>query len=628
VADVIWTMDMDFRFTYVSPSIFQQRGYTVKEVLDQSLDEVILPSSLEKALNLIAEKLSLIEQGDPEGWKPTVFELEQICKDGTTIWTSNNASILPGQDKKPKSILGVTIDITERKQSEEKLRQSEEKFRTAFKTSPSVITLTSVEDGTYVDVNDAFTKLLGYSHKEIIGESSIAINIWNDTKDRDLLVSGLKKDGVIENFETEFKGKNGQIISGLMSARTLEIENKKYLLGATQDITELKKNEKERLELENRLQQAQKMESVGTLAGGIAHDFNNILFPILGYTEMLLEEVSEDNKLRDSLNKIYTGALRAKDLVKQILTFSRQENSELKLMNLQPVIKEALNLMRSTIPTTIDIKQDIQDGCGAVNADPTQIHQIIMNLTTNAYQAMQETGGELKVSLNAIKLGEQDLINPDLKPGSYALLSVIDNGTGINKKSVEKIFDPFFTTKENGKGTGMGLSVVHGIVKSMNGAIGVDSEPGVGTEFNVYFPVKKNSLVKKKIQTKNSIQGGTERILLVDDEESILVMEEMMLTRLGYQVISYKSSIDALEAFRSDFAKFDLVITDMTMPDMPGNKLSGEMIRIRPDIPILLCTGFSETMSEEMSVSLGIKGLLMKPVVMKDFAQKIREILD
>jgi len=347
VADVIWTMDMDLRFIYVSPSVFQQRGYTVKEAMDQSIDEVLPPTSLEKSLNLIAAKLGLIEGDDPEGWKPTVLEVEQYCKDGSVIWTSINARFLSGPDKKPKSILGVAVDITVRKKAEEKLRKSEEKFRTAFATSPNSITISSIEDGIFVDINDGFIRLMGYSREEIVGESSSSLNIWNDSKDRDRLVSELKKTGLVEHMEAEFKSKDGQIINGLMSAQILDIENKKFLLSITQDITELKQSQRERLRLETQLQQSQKMESVGTLAGGIAHDFNNILFPVLGHTEMLLRDIPEDNPIHNNLKKIYKGANRAKELVRQILTFSRQEKSELMLLKLQPVIKEALKLLRA-----------------------------------------------------------------------------------------------------------------------------------------------------------------------------------------------------------------------------------------------------------------------------------------
>ncbi|WP_442875423.1 hybrid sensor histidine kinase/response regulator [Desulfobacula sp.] len=370
------------------------------------------------------------------------------------------------------------------------------------------------------------------------------------------------------------------------------------------------------------------MEAIGTLAGGIAHDFNNILFPILGYADMLIEDVPEDSPFLKGLNGIYTSALRASELVKQILTFSRQEGSELTLMKTQPIIKEALKLIRSTIPATIKIKHYIRADCNAIKADPTQIHQIVMNLATNAYHAMEKTGGELKVSLKEIELGEYDVITPDMIPGAYACLTIADTGKGMNKNLTEKIFDPFFTTKEIGKGTGMGLSVVHGIVMSMNGAIQVYSEPGKGTQFHVYLPVEKNLSEKQVTHSKIEIQGGTERILLVDDEEEIIAMEKQILERLGYQVTSRTGSVEALETFWADPDKFDLVITDMAMPNMPGDKLATGLIEIRSDIPILVCTGFSETMSEEKAASLGIKGFLMKPIVKKDLARKIREVLD
>jgi len=392
-------------------------------------------------------------------------------------------------------------------------------------------------------------------------------------------------------------------------------------LAIFRDITKFKK-------MATHLQQVQKMESIGTLAGGIAHDFNNILFPIVGHAEMLLEDVPEDSLTRDSLNQIYTSALRARNLVKQILTFSRQESSELMRMRMQPVVKEALKLIRSTIPTTIEIIQDINSDCGVIKADPTQIHQIVMNLATNAYHAMEETGGELKVRLKEIELGEYDVLRPDMKPGVYACLTITDTGTGMDKVITEKIFNPFFTTKKKGKGTGMGLSVVHGIVTNLNGTIQVYSEPGEGTQFHVYLPVEKNLAEEQVTHSKTQIQGGTEQILLVDDEEAILTMEKRMLERLGYQVTSRTSSLEALEAFRANPDKFDLIITDMAMPNMPGDRLSAELIKIRSDIPILLCTGFSETMSEEKAVSLGIMGFLWKPIVMKDLAHRIREVLD
>ncbi|MCP4551812.1 MAG: response regulator, partial [Bacteroidetes bacterium] len=383
----------------------------------------------------------------------------------------------------------------------------------------------------------------------------------------------------------------------------------------------------EELILNESLKQSQKMESIGTLAGGIAHDFNNILFPIIGYTEMLLEDIPNDSPFQESLNAIYTGALRAKDLVTQILTFSRQENREMKLLKISPIVEEALKLVRSTIPTTIKIIQDIRSDYSVIKADPTQIHQIVMNLTTNASHAMADSGGELRIGIKEVIIDRGKISTSAMKPGSYVCLFVGDTGLGMPQNVKDKIFDPFYTTKENGKGTGMGLSVVHGIVASLGGVIEVDSEYGVGTEFRVYLPIVETTQ-EQPIKSKKKIAGGTEKILLVDDEKNILEMEKKMLERLGYQVTSCLDSFEALEIFRSHPSEFDIVITDMAMPRMAGDKLSSGLVQIRPDIPVLLCTGFSETMSEKKAAAMGIKGFLLKPIVMKDLAQKIRDVLD
>jgi len=606
--------DLNFKTVEWNPAAETIFGYTKDEALSKHAAELILPEDMKELVDVIFQDL-ISEKG---GTRSTN---ENITKGGRRIICDWYNTALKDADGKVIGIASFVSDITERVQANEGLRKSEEKFRTLFHTSPNAITLTSAENGVYIDVNDGFTKMLGYSKEDVIGKTSAELNIWNDFKDRELLASGLKKYGLVDDLEADFKGKNGQIKSGIMSAHLLNIENKNIIFAITRNVTEQRK-------LESQLQQSQRMESIGTLAGGIAHDFNNILSPIVGYTEMVLLDTPEDSPVRDSLNQVYTSALRAKDLVNQILTFSRQDSSELMLMKMQPIVKEALKLIRSTISTTIEIIQDINPDCGVVKADPTQIHQIVMNLATNAYHAMEETGGELKVSLKEVELGEYDIITPDMTPGVYACLIVADTGVGMDKILTNKIFDPFFTTKEVGKGTGMGLSVVHGIVISMGGTIHVYSEPGKGTQFHVYLPVIKSAAEKPKIQTQVPIQGGTEQILLVDDEEAILSMEKRMLERLGYQVTSRTSSLEALEAFRSNPDKFDMIITDMAMPNMPGDKLSVELIKIRPDIPVLLCTGFSEAMSVEKAASLGIKGFLMKPIIMKDLAQKIREVLD
>jgi PAS domain S-box-containing protein len=613
ISDVIVIMDKDGIINYKSANITEHFGWSPDDLIGKHGLFTVHPDDQER----IGKELTRILIKDNA---KTRVEYQYLCKDGSFKPVELTAVNLVN-DPIINGVLANYKDITERRQKSEELRKSEEKFRLTFLTSLDAIILNRLDDGTYLEINEGFTKIMGYSREEVIGKTSVALNIWKDPKDRDRLLSGLKKDGVIENLEAEFIGKDGQIRSGLMSAHIVKIGNDEVILSITRNITD-------EIRMKKVLQQSQKMEAIGTLSGGIAHDFNNILFPIVGHTEMLLDDVPEDSPFRGSLNEIYAGSLRARDLVHQILAFSRQENSELKLMKMQSIIKEALKLIRSTIPSTISIHQHMQSDCSAVKADPTQVHQIVMNLATNAYHAMEETGGELNVTLKEIQLGEHELITPDMMPGSYACLTIADTGTGIDKKTIDKIFDPFFTTKEKGRGTGMGLSVVYGIVKNMNGVIQVYSESGKGTRFHVYLPVIKTNSVKEETLTDEPIHCGTESVLLVDDEEGIIVMEEQVLQRLGYQVTSRTSSIEALEAFKANPDRFDLVITDMAMPNMAGDKLAVQLIKIRPDIPVLLCTGFSETLSEEKIQSIGVKGFLLKPIIMKDLAKKIRQVLD
>jgi len=401
-----------------------------------------------------------------------------------------------------------------------------------------------------------------------------------------------------------------------------------FVSGTGRDVTERILSERKVAKLQEQLTQALKMEAIGTLAGGIAHDFNNILFPMFGYLEMMLEDVPKESPLRGHLVEVFSGAKRARDLIKQILTFSRQSDHERKPLETQRVIKEALKLIKSSLPTTIEISKDIQKDCGLVLAEPTQIHQIVMNLCTNAYHAMEEKGGKLAITLKEVELAAKDFKDPAMIPGPHVCLTVADTGPGMEQSIIDRIFDPYFTTKEEGKGSGLGLAVIHGIVKNHGGDISVYSEPGKGAEFKVYLPVIKKQKETAKFETDTPIQKGTERILLVDDQDLIVDMERQMLERLGYHITARTSSIEALEAFRANPDKFDLVITDMTMPNMTGDKLAGEMIKIRTDIPIILCTGFSEMMSQERAESLGLKGFLMKPVVLKELSSVIRKVLD
>ena len=397
------------------------------------------------------------------------------------------------------------------------------------------------------------------------------------------------------------------------------------------DITNHKKAEKDKIELELQLRQKQKMEAIGTLAGGIAHDFNNILGAILGYAELSLDDLPKDSPVRENIEMILTSSDRAAKLVKQILTFSRRDEQELEKEPLQiiPIIKEILSMLRSSLPTTIKIDQKIVAEHSIVLANPTQIHQVLVNLCTNASHAMREQGGgTLEIGLTDVDLEHQTWIGEELlESGSYVMLSVSDTGCGMEKEVLERIFEPFFTTKNVNEGTGLGLPVVHGIVKSHGGAITVSSTPGKGTTFEIFFPRFENG-INQHSQLPESTCSKKETILLVDDEEIIVDVTSQILERLGYVVVTKTNSIDALEVFQKNPDKFDLVITDQIMPNMTGTQLSEKLIAIRPDIPVILCSGFSENVSPEEIKRIGIREFIPKPISRWEITSIIQAILE
>ena len=380
---------------------------------------------------------------------------------------------------------------------------------------------------------------------------------------------------------------------------------------------------------ERQLQQVLKIQAIGTLAGGIAHDFNNILFPIVGYTELTMDEVPDDSVAHNNLEEVLKAAHRAKDLVQQILTFSRQSGLERKPVKVHLIIKEALKLLRASIPASIEIINNIDDDCHPVMGDATQIHQVIMNLCTNAYQAMQDKGGTLEVNLSEVDVGYEETVKKiGMQPGKHLQLLVRDEGCGMDAVVLDRIFEPYYTTKEQGKGTGLGLSVIHGIVKNHRGDISVTSSLGKGTTFKVYLPITEDADMANELEPSNGAAKGNERILLIDDEEQIVSMEQKMLENLGYEVTARTDSTEALKEFSLQPQNFDLVITDMTMPQMTGDELAQKLLDIKPDIPVILCTGFNEDITEEKALAMGIQKFVMKPVIKNDLATTIRTVLD
>lgn len=402
------------------------------------------------------------------------------------------------------------------------------------------------------------------------------------------------------------------------------------LIGISRDITNIKKAETEKERLEARLRQSQRLESIGTLAGGIAHDFNNILAAIIGYADMAQCEIPRENPAYRMIGQVLKASNRAKELVQHILAFSRKTDRELGPVAMGAIVKEALQLLRASIPTTIDIRQHIDPDTGAILADPTQIHQIVINLCTNAAQAMEETGGRIEVAVKNVDLDpDAAAVEPGLKSGRYVKLSVGDTGPGIDPAHIHKIFDPYFTTKDVGKGSGMGLAVVHGIVQSHGGMIQVrcDSRLESGASFDLYFPRIQGKAAASP-NPSGRLPTGEEHILLVDDEPMLLDIGTEMLHRLGYAVTTETGGVEALATFKADPDRFDLVMTDQTMPNLTGSELARAILAIRADLPIILCTGFSNLIDETEAKKLGIRAMVMKPLVKQDVADLIRTVLD
>jgi PAS domain S-box-containing protein len=515
-------------------------------------------------------------------------------------------------------------NITDQKLMEEAVGRAEEKYRDIFENSVTGI-YQSALDGRFLSLNMSIAEILGYdSPEELLNMVSDARQLYVHPERRTEMLRLIEEQGSAREFEAEYFRKDKSVVWVSLNVRTVHGRDGEiaYMEGTASDITDRKL-------LRAQLDQAQKMEAIGTLAGGIAHDFNNILTPIIGYTELSLNTVPEDSRLSHNMRQVILSANRAKDLVRQILTFSRKTEQERKPVQISLMIKETLKLLRSSLPSTIDIHQAIHADAieSTTMADPTQIHQVLMNLCTNAAHAMHTKGGTLAITLKNVEIGPRRLRGtPDMEPGPYLWLSVADTGYGMDEAVKLRIFDPYFTTKGPNEGTGLGLAVVYGIVKTLSGSIAVTSKPDEGTTFDVYLP-RTRTIPAPPAEHSASMPTGKGLVLVVDDEKFIVDMVKEMLETLGYKTVSRYSSSDALEAFRARAESFDLVITDMTMPHMTGIDLAREIFMIRPNTPLILCTGFSETVDENKVISLGIKKLLMKPVSMRDLATTVSKVM-
>jgi PAS domain S-box-containing protein len=516
----------------------------------------------------------------------------------------------------------------ERKRAQEALQASEERYRALYDQTP-LMYFTVDAHLRVLSVNQFGADLLGYGVNELVGTSALAVVHEEDQPLVQLAVEqSLHEKPRTPHCEFRKVKKDGAVLWVRETIQILtEPNQQKILLLSCEDITDRKRAEDALARSEKQLRHTQKMEAIGTLAGGIAHDFNNILGAILGYSELALTQVSQDPRIKSYLEEVVTAGIRAKELVKQILAFSRRSDQEREAVDLKVIVKEALKMIRATLPATIEIRSSLEVDPAVVFADPTQIHQVVMNLCANAEYAMRKEGGKLELAMTSVEMTANSVLEcPSLKPGTYLRLTIRDSGQGIPAQVLERIFEPFFTTKGSGEGTGLGLAVVHGAVVGHGGHISVSSVMGEGTTFTILLP-RLDVALPAYADKAEEWPKGSGRVLFVDDEEMLARWGEQLLTHLGYAVVSKTNPHEAVDLFRRQVDQFDLVVTDQTMPTMSGEAFARAILEIHKDIPIILCTGFSHNMTAEKAAQLGLSAFLMKPVNAAALAHTVKSVL-
>ena len=596
---------------YANPAICRMLGYTEEEIKNLGVRGIHSKADCDRVISgfeaQTREKINLMP------------DIPFLSKDGTIIDADINATkvFIDGRECN----IGCITDITERKRNEEALRKSEEKYRTLFDASKDAV-YSSTREGEFLDVNQSWLDLFDYTREEMADLK--AEKIYVNPDDRIKFQKEIEEEGFVKDFELKLRKKDGKKMDCLLTSslsRAADGSISGYR-GILRDVTEQNK-------MEDQLRQAQRMESIGTLAGGIAHDFNNLIQAIYGYTQIMMMEKEPGDPDYSRLEAIERVARRAGDLTKQILLFSRKGEVNLRPVELNLEVKETCELLERSIPKMISIELHLGEKLKIINADPAQIEQIMMNLGVNARDAMPDSGKLVFETENVILDEEYCKMHLEITPGEYVVLSVSDTGHGMDRETVEHIFEPFFTTKETGRGTGLGLATVYGIVKSHGGHISCYSEPGQGTTFKIYFPViEQEREVAREREAEIPVKGGNETILLVDDEEDIRDLGESVLTRFGYTVIMASDGESALEIYRQEKEKISLVLLDLIMPGMGGRRCLEEILKIDPDARVIIASGYSANGRAKEALESGAGEFIGKPFQLRDMLRKVREVLD
>jgi len=616
-ADAIFVGDPDGNIIGANQSALALSGYSAVELDDMNLGQLFSEAERQRT----PLRYDLLKQG-----KTVQTERLLSRKDGTTVPIEMNSRMMPDG-----TYHTFIRDLSERRQAEEALRLSEEKFSQAFKLNPDAMTISSLADGIFIEVNQGFSDIVGWNKEEAIDHSSRSgdLDLWCRDEDRDRFVSELHQHGEVREMELDFRHKNGKVATCLMSARTIEINNESYMLSIIHDITERKKNQEKQKRLEEQIFQVQKLESLGVLAGGIAHDFNNILMAVIGHCELAQRRLTIESPATENVRQIKLAASRAADLANQMLAYSGKGKFVVEALDLSQIITEMEHILAVSISKKATLRYDLAPDLPSVEADATQLRQIIMNLTINASEAIGDNSGIIAISTGIMDCDRTYLqdtwLDENLPAGLYIFFEIADTGCGIAAETVDRIFEPFFSTKFTGHG--LGMAAVLGIVRGHSGAIKIYTEVGKGSTFKILLPASPLPATKQKLETEVSLLHESGLVLLVDDEETVLNISKEMLSDFGFETITASDGKEALEIFKQQHNQICFVLMDLTMPHMDGEEAFREFKRIDPAVKVIICSGYNEQEVSQKFVGKGLAGFLKKPYLFSELQKTIQTIL-